>query len=93
MDRNECSSLDFQLGTTGVEATIPTRQWNIKVHKEVNLLNTALLKNHYRFHIYKPNFELFSGHSNRMLIRVKSPTRMYTVSLWFRYKYSKIIQF
>ena len=36
MDRNECSSLDFQLGTTGVEATIPTRQWNIKVHKEVH---------------------------------------------------------
>ena len=47
MDRNECSSLDFQLGTTGVEATIPTRQWNIKVHREVNLLNTALLNWYY----------------------------------------------
>ena len=26
-----CNSLDFQLGSTGIAATIPTRSWNIKV--------------------------------------------------------------
>jgi hypothetical protein len=26
-----CNSLDFQLGPTGIGATIPTRQWNIRV--------------------------------------------------------------
>jgi len=31
MEGSNCNSLDFQLGGTGVDATIPTRQWSIKV--------------------------------------------------------------
>jgi hypothetical protein len=28
---DSCNTLDFQLGPTGIGATIPTRQWNIRV--------------------------------------------------------------
>ena len=32
MEDSQCNSLDFQLGTTGIDATLPTnRGWNIKV--------------------------------------------------------------
>ena len=31
MEDGECNTLDFQLGGTGIDATIPTRSWSIKV--------------------------------------------------------------
>ena len=31
MNDDDCNSLDFALGTTGIDATIPTRTFNIKV--------------------------------------------------------------
>ena len=31
MDGNSCNTMDFQLGGTGIDATIPTRKWGIKV--------------------------------------------------------------
>ena len=31
MSDADCNSLDFALGTTGIDATIPTRTFNIKV--------------------------------------------------------------
>ena len=38
MEEGECNSLDFQLGTTGIDATLPTnRGWNIKVMSLLNL--------------------------------------------------------
>ena len=38
MEEGECNSLDFQLGTTGIDATLPTnRGWNIKVLSLLNL--------------------------------------------------------
>ena len=32
MEDGECNTLDFQLGGTGIDATIPTRSWSIKVN-------------------------------------------------------------
>ena len=29
---DSCNMLNFQLGNTGIGTTVPTRQWNIKVH-------------------------------------------------------------
>ena len=38
MEEGECNSLDFQLGTTGIDATLPTnRGWNIKVLPLLNI--------------------------------------------------------
>ena len=38
MEDSQCNSLDFQLGTTGIDATLPTnRGWNIKVLGNLNL--------------------------------------------------------
>ena len=37
MNDDECNSLDFMLHTSGIDATIPTRQWSIKVFDIVNL--------------------------------------------------------
>ena len=31
MEGGDCNNLDFQLGGTGIDATIPTRSWSIKV--------------------------------------------------------------
>jgi hypothetical protein len=28
---DSCNQLNFQMGPTGIDTTIPTRQWNIKV--------------------------------------------------------------
>ena len=41
MNDDECNSLDFMLHTSGIDATIPTRQWSIKVFGIVNLYNPA----------------------------------------------------
>ena len=37
-----CNTLDFQLGSTAIGTTIPTRQWNIKVCQTINNLSTNL---------------------------------------------------
>ena len=40
---DECNSLDFQLGTTGIDATLPTnRGWNIKVLLKFNAIRPIL---------------------------------------------------
>ena len=40
---DECNSLDFQLGTTGIDATLPTnRGWNIKVLLNLNSIRPTL---------------------------------------------------
>ena len=36
MNDDECNSLDFMLHTSGIDATIPTRQWSIKVFDILN---------------------------------------------------------
>ena len=41
MNDDECNSLDFMLHTSGIDATIPTRQWSIKVFGIVNLYSHA----------------------------------------------------
>ena len=40
MNDDECNSLDFMLHTSGIDATIPTRQWSIKV---IDILNPDTL--------------------------------------------------
>ena len=47
MEEGECNSLDFQLGTTGIDATLPTnRGWNIKVLSLLNLYGIHILISH-----------------------------------------------
>ena len=43
MEDSQCNSLDFQLGTTGIDATLPTnRGWNIKVLALLNLYGICI---------------------------------------------------
>ena len=44
MEDGECNTLDFQLGGTGIDATIPTRSWSIKVNLYLILLLISKIK-------------------------------------------------
>ena len=57
MSDDDCNSLDFALGHTGVGATIPTRSFSIKVY--INGLIGLRYHNHV-FKIFKINILLLS---------------------------------
>ena len=43
MEGGDCNNLDFQLGGTGIDATIPTRSWSIKVDFDLSLFILLLI--------------------------------------------------
>ena len=43
MEGGDCNNLDFQLGGTGIDATIPTRSWSIKVDFYLSLFILLLI--------------------------------------------------
>ena len=43
MEGGDCNNLDFQLGGTGIDATIPTRSWSIKVDFYLSLFILVLI--------------------------------------------------
>ena len=46
MEGGDCNNLDFQLGGTGIDATIPTRSWSIKVDFYLSLFILVLIINY-----------------------------------------------
>ena len=69
MEGGECNSLDFQLGTTGIDATLPTnRGWNIKVLALLNLFgifNALILISHYTL-----SYDILCFHRSHRLIAI-----------------------
>ena len=77
MNDDECNSLDFMLHTSGIDATIPTRQWSIKVFV---INDTANMPGYFQIRTFQ-FLTIDLGYTNFMWIRTESATRMHAMVL------------
>ena len=96
MSDDDCNSLDFALGHTGVGATIPTRSFSIKVY--ITGLIGLRYHNH-EFPLFKMNILLLTlllktllGNPNSLRFEFESSTGMYPMVFWCNDEHSKNVQ-